>query len=365
MKKILKIASIAFLLVASVACENDDQSIASAKGGPELLTPVSGSAYVLLLENAANEATTLVWNHADYNLQTEVNYEVQASLPDSEFATVVSGGITTNRFMPLTVGQLNQIALDLGMTPFVAGDIELRIKSSLGSNSELEAFSNSLTISVTPYVAIDPELFLVGASQGYYGLNQWDNTTAMSLRYIGNGTTKIFEGYVKVNSGEGFKLIGEQGTWDNGNFGTIANAQDGNLENSGGSGDIKIAETDGPGLYYLWVDIDNLKYKAVKMNWGIIGSATPAGWDNETPMTFDFANNKFTLSSTLTAGEMKFRAKNASTITGGTDDWKFNVGVSNPTVVYNSGSTNIAVTAGTHNVELHINFDGTATYSGL
>ena len=169
---------------------------------------------------------------------------------------------------------------------------------------------------------------------------------------------------LKVAAGEGFKLIGKQGSWDDGNFGTIGGAQDGNLENSGGSGDIKVAENDGDGLYYVQVDMDNLKYKAVKMNWGIIGSATANGWDGETAMTYDFATNKFSISATLAAGEMKFRAKNASQFIYN-DDWKFNVGVSDPTVTYNAGSGNFPIAGGSYTLGLIVNFDGTAVVSGL
>ena len=48
MKNILKTSALAFLFLASLSCENDDQTIATAKGGPELLTPLDGSSYVLI-----------------------------------------------------------------------------------------------------------------------------------------------------------------------------------------------------------------------------------------------------------------------------------------------------------------------------
>lgn len=55
--------------------------------------------------------------------------------------------------------------------------------------------------------------------------------------------------------------------------------------------------------------------------WAIIGSATPGGWNTETPMTYDFCNRvwKVTLALNGTAGsnEFKFRANNAWTINYG------------------------------------------------
>lgn len=381
MKKIFKLSSIAFLLVATLACENDDQTIVQATGGPELLTPTDGNIYALSIENENAEATTLVWNHASYDEQTMANYSVEIATAGTEFATIIDGltgdeitaeapaTTTTNRFAVWTVDLLNTIAINTGIEPFTEGELEIRIKSSLGANTELVEYSNIVKIKVTPYVAIEPEtpvLFLVGNPQGYYGLSEWTPTTAMEMRYIGDGTTKVFEAYVKVAAGNGFKFISAQADWSalEGNYGTIGGAQDGNLENSAGSGDIKVAENDGDGLYYIQVDIDNLKYKAVKMNWGIIGSATAGGWDNETAMTYDFATNKFSITASLAAGDMKFRAKNASQFIYN-DDWKFNVGVSDPTVTYNAGSGNFPIAGGSYTLGLIVNFDGTAVVSGL
>lgn len=381
MKKIFKLSSIAFLLVATLACENDDQTIVQATGGPELLTPTDGNIYALSIENENAEATTLVWNHASYDEQTMANYSVEIATAGTEFATIIDGltgdeitaeapaTTTTNRFAVWTVDLLNTIAINTGIEPFTEGELEIRIKSSLGANTELVEYSNIVKIKVTPYVAIEPEtpvLFLVGSPQGYYGLSEWTPTTAMEMRYIGNGTTKVFEAYVKVAAGNGFKFISEQADWGDltGNYGTIGGAQNGNLENSGGSGDIKVAETDGDGLYYIQVDIDNLTYKAVKMNWGIIGDATAGGWNDETPMTYDFATNKYSLDATLSTGGMKFRSSNTGNFIYN-DAWKFNVGVSDPTVTYNGGAGNFPIAGGSYTLGLIINFDGTAVVSGL
>ena len=381
MKKIFKLSSIAFLLVATLACENDDQTIVQATGGPELLTPTDGNIYALSIENENAEATTLVWNHASYDEQTMANYSVEIATAGTEFATIIDGltgdeitaeapaTTTTNRFAVWTVDLLNTIAINTGIEPFTEGELEIRIKSSLGANTELVEYSNIVKIKVTPYVAIEPEtpvLFLVGSPQGYYGLSEWTPTTAMEMRYIGDGTTKAFEAYVKVAAGNGFKFISEQADWGDltGNYGTIGGAQNGNLENSGGSGDIKVAETDGDGLYYIQVDIDNLTYKAVKMNWGIIGDATAGGWNDETPMTYDFATNKYSLDATLSTGGMKFRSSNTGNFIYN-DAWKFNVGVSDPTVTYNGGAGNFPIAGGSYTLGLIINFDGTAVVSGL
>lgn len=371
MKNIAK-SLIALFAVLAVSCSSDDvedRPVITAKDAPVLVAPEGANSYTLLLENAANQAERFVWTSANFDQSVAINYELQLDAAGNEFANPRSlGSVIGANQLSVSVETLNAAVMGAGGEAFVQGNYEVRVKASVNTTFE-PLYSNVAVISVTPYVALDPVLFFVGNSQQYYGLNQWDNTTAIPMRYIGNGTTKIFEAYVKVGlnddgSPAGFKFIGEQGTWDNGNYGTIGGVQDGNLKNGGDSGDIKVAETDGVGLYYVWVDIDNLKYKSVKMNWGIIGSATAGAWDNETAMTYNFAANKFTISAPLSAGEMKFRAANAGNYIA-SNAWKFNVGNSDPKVAYNPDAPNFAVAGGTANLELTINFDGTAIVGGL
>lgn len=366
MKNIAK-SLIALFTVFAVSCSSDDvedRPVITAKDAPVLVAPEGANSYTLLLENAANQAERFVWTSANFDQSVAINYELQLDAAGNEFANPRSlGSVIGANQLSVSVETLNAAVMGAGGEAFVQGNYEVRVKASVNATFE-PLYSNVAAISVTPYVAVDPVLYLVGAPQGYYGLNQWDNTTAISMRYIGNGTTKIFEAYVKIAAGDAFKFIGEQGTWDNGNYGTIGGVQDGNLKNGGDSGDVKVAETDGSGLYYVWVDIDNLKYKSVKMNWGIIGSATAGAWDNETAMAYNFGTNKFTISAPLSAGEMKFRASNAGNYIA-SNAWKFNVGNSDPKVAYNPDAPNFAVSGGTLNLELTINFDGTAVVGGL
>jgi len=372
MKKILNLSLISLLFFSIVSCSDDDnKAIATGNSAPVLISPEDGSAVVLTEGLEDNTALTLVWNHGDYDVATEINYTVELALSGTDFATTFEGGKTTSRVLTLNVAQLNKIAIDAGIAPFEAGDLDIRVISSLGMNHDMPMVSNVLKVTVTPFEKeapvepVTPMLYFVGAPQGYYGTNAWTPENGIPMRYIGDGTTKVFEAYVKVNAGDGFKFTSAL-SWTEGNYGTIGGAQDGNLENSGGSSDIKVAETDGPGLYYVQVDIDNLKYKAVKMNWGIIGAATPGGWDGETAMTYDFDNNKFTITSTLTADEMKFRATNASQfIFGSSEAWKFNVGNSDPKTAWDQNAPNFSVTAGSHAIELSFTLAGIATVTGI
>lgn len=357
--------------IMAMSCTSDDtedRPVIHPAEGIELLAPADGAAYTLAIEDAALQIERFVWTEADFGQDVAITYSVEMDNVGNNFAAPrVIGSSASGNNASVTVETLNGAANALGATPFVANQFEVRVKAAVNDTFE-PVYSNVVTITVTPYVAIAPKLYLVGNSQQYYGLNAWDNTTAMEMRYIGNGTTKVFEAYVKVGldggNPAGLKFIGEQGSWDNGNYGVIGGMQDGHLENSGGSGDVKPGATDGPGFYYIWVDIDNLEYKTIKMNWGIIGDATPGGWGAETPMTYNEAANKFTITTTLGAGEMKFRSKNTGDyIFSG--EWKFNVGNSDPKVAYDVNAPNFAPSAGPHTIDLSIGIQGEATVSGL
>ncbi|NBL64599.1 SusF/SusE family outer membrane protein [Flavobacterium sp. NST-5] len=366
MKNITK-SIIALFTVFAVACSSDDvedRPVIMPVDAPVLLAPENGNSYVLTVENATMQAERFVWSAANFDQDVAITYEVEIDSTGHDFDNPASLGSTVGGSqLSVSVETLNNAVSSVGGMAFEEGTFDVRVKASVNGTFE-PMYSNVMTISVTPYVALDPELFMVGAIQGSYGLGEWDNTTAIPMRYVGNGTTKVFEAYVKVNTGQGFKFIGEQGTWDNGNYGTIGGAQDGVLENSGGSSDLKVADVDGPGLYYVRVDIDALTYKAVKMNWGVIGDATPAGWGDETPMTYDFATNLYTFTGTLANGELKMRSKNVGQAIY-SEDWKFAVGNSAEKFAYDTGAPNFPITAGSYTITLSIDFDGTATVTGL
>ena len=102
------------------------------------------------------------------------------------------------------------------------------------------------------------------------------------------------------------------------------------------------------------------------MDWGIIGAATAGGWDNETSMAYDFATNTYSITATLSAGEMKLRSMNTSQyIFGSGESWKFAIGNSDPKFAYDTNAPNLAVSAGSRTIGLSIAFDGIATVTGL
>lgn len=347
MKKILKISSLAFLLIAGVACEEDNQVVANAKGGPELIAPASGTEYTLSPANAAGEATTLIWNHADYDVQTAVNYEVEVAAAGTDFATIISAGTTSNRFMTLTVEALNQIALDAGIEPYSVGDLDFRVKGTLGSNGDMQSLSNVVTLTVTPYTTELPKLWMPGSYQADsgYGSN-WTQSSAATIAATGFGETE-YEGYVYFATAQaapsnGFKFT-DAPDWNNGIFG-----DDGSVSGSLISPGDNIGVN--PGYYRVKADTDALTYSLEPTAWGIAGDGTSNGWDGMLPMTYNPSTKKWSVVATLTTQAapdhgLKFKANGA---------WDINLGDNGADGAAEYGGTNIGTTAGTYLIELDL-----------
>ncbi len=378
MKKIFSLSILSLLFLSIMSCSTDDnQIIVETSTTPVIIAPEDGANIVLNPNAPETTALTLVWDHAAYSVDTEINYTVEIAVTGTEFAAPLVVGNTTSRVILLSGQTLTTLLTSvdptegLGLPNTEDANIDVRVTATLGDNSDLPMVSDPISLVITfgsgdvIVEPTDPELFLVGSPQAYYGVNAWTPTEAIAMRYIGDGTTKVFEAYVKVGAADEFKFVGAQADWNDQevNIGTIGGAQDGNLENGGGSQNLIIAQDEGDGLYYIQVDVDELTYKVVKMEWGIIGAATPGGWDGETAMTYNFADNKYSITETLTTENMKLRSKNSGDAIY-SDQWAFQIGAEDP-VAYNTGAGDIAVTAGETTIELVINFDGTVTVTGI
>jgi len=125
------------------------------------------------------------------------------------------------------------------------------------------------------------------------------------------------------------------------NEGWVLNYGDTGLDGKLEAGGDNIPVTNA-GTYSVMLDLSSpLNYKYTLTQWGIIGSATAGGWVNDANMVPN-ADNTWTLTAALTAGEIKFRAN---------DGWEINYGGSAGKIV--AGGDNIVIaTAGTYTITL-------------
>jgi hypothetical protein len=100
------------------------------------------------------------------------------------------------------------------------------------------------------------------------------------------------------------------------------------------------------GYYKLNADLVGLTHTFLKTEWGVIGNATPGGWDSDTDMTYDEANKIWTVTMDLTAAAIKFRANNS---------WDLNYGDDGGNGSLEAGGADILVpAAGNYTITLNL-----------
>jgi starch-binding outer membrane protein SusE/F len=352
MKTILKNSIFALAALAFGSCNvEDNNTVALAETPAKLLTPTTGTALVLNPADATKIATTLVWDFSKNGVDSPATYTVQIAKGGSNFKAPIDAGSTDGKFLSWTVEQLNGKLDPINFTPYTQANVDVRIKSSLGTgvNAMLQ-YSNVITLKVTPYSLALPRIAVPGNHQG------WSPATAPTLASSGYGKTN-YEGYVALNGEYKFlapKLDGtfDWGTTDWGDDGTFAGALLATNE-------VNCTAT--AGYYRVYANTaatgtGALTYSATPITtWGIIGDATPNGWGSSTPLTYDTATKKWTITLALIGGKQcKFRANDAWSINlGKFDAGKINNDYGGEKMSYDGGNFDIATT-GTYVVTLDL-----------
>lgn len=300
----------AFLLIAAGACSNDDdKTVPTMSGGPTLLAPENGREFVLLPDNQDDILTTFIWDHSSFGVGTSANYTLEIAKAGTNFADPIEVGTpnVTDRFITITVKELNDALPAEDFAPYVENEIEARIKATIGTSNQMSQYSNVLSLLVTPYSNDLPTLGVPGAHQG------WNPGAADLPRLASRGYGNFdYQGYVWLDGEYKFLAPAANGTfsWDNPNWG-----DDGSFSNvlQPGGGNANAAA----GYYLLKANTADLSYSATPVVWGIVGAATPGGWDNSTALTYNATTKLWEGIVTLTSGEFKFRANNS---------WDINLG---------------------------------------
>lgn len=163
----------------------------------------------------------------------------------------------------------------------------------------------------------------VVASYPESGLNDWDPANSPSIQSL-ETSSNMLEGYVYMAIASNQWKLATQPNWDGPNYGGAEGVLD-------PDGDNIIATA---GYYKINVDAAALTYTSVATEWGVIGAATPLGWDDETALTYDPFTKTWRGGLHLTVDEFKFRANH---------NWDFNYGSTAGDETLNAGGDNIAV----------------------
>ncbi|MFC2426188.1 MAG: SusE domain-containing protein [Capnocytophaga leadbetteri] len=335
MKNILKTAAICASLVWLVGCEKDEEK-ATMNANARVESNISASTLVLDKTQSNTTALTVSWETKDLGVQLAPVYTV-------EFENIATGKIkplsAERSPFTLTVKELNEYLVGLGLKTGVATDVRVLVRAALSDQRSLVA---TKTLKVTPYFdeIKASEWGVVGSAtpNGWNGpdIKMWNSTDGNLVAYA---TLSAGEIKFRKNNDWGVNLGGSNGTLS-----------------SGGS---NIAVT--AGTYKITINVSKNTYTIETYSWGIIGSGARGWGDNDdVAMTYEGSTNSWVVKNIALDGEIKFRLNHS---------WGTNFGADstdNPAAALEgdikSGGNNIKVPAGTYNVSFSFDANNKGTY---
>lgn len=238
----------------------------------------------------------LTWTNPKYATDSATElYTIEIDSSGRNFTRAVSIPVSGALGDSLTAKQINTIALGFGFAYNTAYNMDVRVISSYANNNEQLA-SNTITISVTPYV-IPPKvappttkaLFLVGSATA----GGWNNPVPVPTQQFEMVDSVDYAGVFQLTGGQQYLVLPLNGDWTNKY--AIANA---NIPATGGAfgyngGDNTFnTNFNGPatdGLYEIWLNFQAGTFTVTPFSnvlpdsVFIVGSATAGGWNNPVP----------------------------------------------------------------------------------
>lgn len=281
MKKIFK-NTLIFTFIASIAslsgCKKDETRLVASNGTPPVLS-TSANNLVLTKTNVAQNAMTLTWTDANFDYPAAISYELEIDQKGDNFAKAKAytfdPGVKTKSF---TVGDLNSLAVALGLSTDVAGQLEGRVKASLGTTVN-PIYSSTLTLNVTPYLdeVVYPALLVIGG-------NSWvtPSTRTNGFLLTSKNYNSKYEGYLNLPNADGY----------GGDAFKLSSTADGKVYGWGGTsttmavGGGNLYLSPAPAYMKVNADVSALTINFTPCSFFISGDDN--GWSTSaTPMTYD------------------------------------------------------------------------------
>lgn len=343
MKSLRYFTWMAALLPLVWACDTYEAPPIIPQTGSSVVSPAEGSILILDV-NTPEAIIPFEVSVPDFGMNGNVAYSLEMDIEGSDFANAVEIGASDITTISVTSEKLNDELVAKGLALGVASNVQFRVKSSIDV-SLMPIYGSTVTLSVTPYDAFVelPLLYVPGDYQG------WNPGNTMTVLKSVNFDNK-FTGFVHVLGGSGEFKFTEEPEWVDGkNYGDTG--ADGSLDAESDASNIKVTEF---GTYEVTVDLAAKTYTmSGPQLWGIIGDATPKGWDSETPMNFDKDLNTLTITTDLAAGEFKFRANQS---------WDINLGPKDGALVKDGDNIPVAE-AGNYTITLDFTIPGEISYT--
>ena len=332
--KLIFILTIGILFTA---CDHRDLTVIGDDNANSTLT-LSETALILGQYDDGQEVLTASWTTPDYGFDAVPEYELLIDFAGGDFTNAKNYGLGAGLTKIFTKEILNSALLGLGAEPNSAMDFDFKVKSKLSDYES--SLSDAKTITITTY----PSILDLSTTWGVVGSatpGSWDGP---DLPFFQTGEANIYAAYVTLTSAQ--IKFRENNDWTL-NYGD--DGADGTLEEGGANIDVTA------GSYKIVMNLNDLTYTMESFSWGLVGDATPNGWDGpDTELNYDEYSDTFRGLVTLTDGNMKFRMNN---------DWAVNFGDDGADGTLETGGADIAVNAGTYLVTLNLTDPDNPFYS--
>jgi hypothetical protein len=308
-------------------------------------TPTLSSSTTTIAATPADSLTNVIgfsWTNPHYATDSATEqYIIEIDSAGHGFAQpdtiMVIGGLSDS----VTAKTLNNFVLGLGGTYRLPYTLEVRMVASYGNNNE-QLVSNSLTLTVTPYV-IPPKvaaptgsLYLVGAaSQG-----GWNAPVPVPTQVFEKVDSVDYAGVFKLIGGQQFLILPQNTGSYNNKLATNDNSE------TGAGGTFAYNDNNnftGPatsGWYTIWLNFQTGSFSiaaatdSVPDSLFIVGSATPGSWTSPVPepsqVMTQISSSQFTLTLPFVAAGQYLLLPANSTATGANNFLnKYAVGNSN------------------------------------
>ena len=310
--KNIKFLTLLFIsFIAFTACNDDDSITYIAEPSGEFsFTNSFLSEYTLTPQTSGNLGERFTWDNANFDVQTNVTYELQKSIV-GDFSDMEVIGTTEGNDYTLTIGDLLDYAAEAGLDndPNTdnpdTGYVSFRLRAYVGTNSSVEMMTPTQTLTLYlpeeagsgPVCEFD-QLYGVGAGLPDAG---WAWTSPNIFSCIGNG---VYGANVNLQNNGGadnnFRFFTSDGDWASGrNYPWYADAGytiDANLTDAM-DGDNNFAFIGTTGYYYLEIDDTN---KTITLDepqsygncefdvlYGVGAGLPTAGWAWTSPVTLN------------------------------------------------------------------------------
>lgn len=313
------------LITLFTGCEKDGETIRMSS---DPVAPTLNTIPDLTLQRTnGKQILEFTGTPVDPGFQASASYVLEASEAGTSFADPVTvwTGIQCSS-MKISVSDLNTILLKKYPAE-TATQLDLRLRAIL----VVDGGTGAPGTGKNPFAYVSQ---IKSTTVTLYGLPRLElNDSGIDQKIesaLGDG---IYSGLVKFDLTKPFTLTDPD-------LGTVYGGSTGTLEVGGGA---IVPEKEG--WNFLSVNLNDMTYESSEYRIGLVGSATPNGWDTpDQPMKYDPETGTWSITIDLIDGEIKFRLNNG---------WAWNLGGSDPGNLVHDGD-NIAVTAGNYTITLTI-----------